>query len=328
MVLLGFADDVLNLKWKYKLILPAVSCLPLLTVYYAVSSNTLIRLPRIILSNLPWLPEMVSMQGECLDVGVFYYLFMIFLAIFFTNSINILAGINGLEVGQSLIIGVSILFNSLYQLTGLETPYPGHLEHHLFSIYFICPFIGVSFALFQLNRYPSRIFVGDTYCYFAGMVFAVISILGHFSKTCALFFAPQLINFIYSLPQLFKCIDCPRHRLPSLNEETGLLQMSLVSIDSSKLHKSTLKLLYVLNRFGLLYLSESKDLSHLASDGPSVLPTNILYMNNMTLINLVLYWTGPLHEARLTFYLLFFQGCCTLLAFFVRYYLVFVFYPD
>lgn len=63
-------------------------------------------------------------------------------------------------------------------------------------------------------RYPSRAFVGDTFCYFAGMTFAVVGILGHFSKTMLLFFIPQVLNFLYSLPQLFHVIPCPRHRLP------------------------------------------------------------------------------------------------------------------
>jgi len=44
-----------------------------------------------------------------------------------------------------------------------------------------------------MNRYPSRVFVGDTFCYFAGMTFAVVGILGHFSKTMLLFFIPQVL---------------------------------------------------------------------------------------------------------------------------------------
>ena len=41
-------------------------------------------------------------------------------------------------------------------------------------------------------RYPSKVFVGDTFCYFAGMTFAVVAILGGFSKTILLFFIPQV----------------------------------------------------------------------------------------------------------------------------------------
>lgn len=65
-------------------------------------------------------------------------------------------------------------------------------ENHLFSLYLILPFIAVCSVLFHYNRYPSRVFVGDTFCYFAGMTFAVVGILGHFSKTMLLFFIPQV----------------------------------------------------------------------------------------------------------------------------------------
>ena len=50
------------------------------------------------------------------------------------------------------------------------------------------------------NAFPSKVFVGDTYCYFAGMTFAVVGILGHFSKTMLLFFIPQIFNFVLSIP--------------------------------------------------------------------------------------------------------------------------------
>lgn len=59
-----------------------------------------------------------------------------------------------------------------------------------------------------------QVFVGDTFTYFAGMALAVAGILGHFSETLLMFFIPQIINFVYSLPQLFKIVPCPRHRLP------------------------------------------------------------------------------------------------------------------
>ena len=39
-------------------------------------------------------------------------------------------------------------------------------------------------------RYPSRVFVGDTFTYFAGMALAAAGLLGHFSETLLLFFLP------------------------------------------------------------------------------------------------------------------------------------------
>ena len=59
-----------------------------------------------------------------------------------------------------------------------------------------------SLGLFQFNKYPSKVFVGDTYCYFAGMTMAVAGIMGHFPQTLLLFFIPQIFNFLLSVPQV------------------------------------------------------------------------------------------------------------------------------
>ena len=61
------------------------------------------------------------------------------------------------------------------------------------------------------------------------------AILGHFSETLLIFFIPQLINFVYSLPQLVGIVECPRHRLPVFDKERDLLrerrgQMTLINL--------------------------------------------------------------------------------------------------
>jgi UDP-N-acetylglucosamine--dolichyl-phosphate N-acetylglucosaminephosphotransferase len=78
---------------------------------------------------------------------------MAFLSIFCTNTINILAGVNGLEIGQSVIIALCIVINDL-----LYVVQPGHpaMDAHLFSLYLLLPFIGVSLALLYHNWYYSR----------------------------------------------------------------------------------------------------------------------------------------------------------------------------
>ena len=45
--------------------------------------------------------------------GVLYYVYMLMLVIFCTHTINILAGINGIEAGQALVIAISVLLNDL-----------------------------------------------------------------------------------------------------------------------------------------------------------------------------------------------------------------------
>ncbi len=55
-----------------------------------------------------------------MNTGIFYYVYMSMVAVFCTNAINILAGVNGLEVGQSIVIAISILiFNLVELLRGL-----------------------------------------------------------------------------------------------------------------------------------------------------------------------------------------------------------------
>ena len=41
---------------------------------------------------------------------------------------------------------------------------------------------------------------------------------------CHWFFIPQLINFLYSIPQLFNFYPCPRYRLAEYNPKTGKLE--------------------------------------------------------------------------------------------------------
>jgi UDP-N-acetylmuramyl pentapeptide phosphotransferase/UDP-N-acetylglucosamine-1-phosphate transferase len=71
-----------------KLILPLVAALPL-AVSYPGSTDVVIPLPLRALAGVDILP-----------LGWLYKVYMVLLTIFCTNSINILAGINGLEAGQ------------------------------------------------------------------------------------------------------------------------------------------------------------------------------------------------------------------------------------
>lgn len=282
MLFLGFTDDVLDWPWRYKLILPTVASLPLLCCY---NGSTSIVMP-IQLRPLLWRDGSATLLGNLLgyfividaqsdgrviETGYLYLLYMGMLAVFCTNAINIYAGINGLEAGQSFVIACAVLVHNLWEISLQHQLLP----NHLFSAMLMLSFVGVTLGLLRHNWFPActlclvtswymcaacvatcrsrnfwttlvltfsiiylfslcylctlfplAVFVGDTFCYFSGMTFAVVGILGHFSKTLLLFFIPQIINFLWSCPQLFKIMPCPRHRLPRLDPKTGLLQPS------------------------------------------------------------------------------------------------------
>jgi len=308
MLLLGFADDVLDLKWRHKLLLPSMASLPLLMVYYVTTNRTDIVVP----TMLRWI------LGYNIKLGLLYYLYMGMLAVFCTNAINILAGINGLEVGQSIIIASSIAFFNLMSLSG------GLAHHHKFSLYFLSPYITTSLGLLAHNWYPSQVFPGDTFCYFSGMTFAVVAILGHFSKTLLLFFIPQVINFLYSVPQLFHLIPCPRHRLPKYNKETDTVTFSLACFEKQKLSALGNVILSLLS---VTRLASIKKVD-VKIDNDSDDTVEMVECNNLTLINLVLRLTGPIKEEKLTILLLVLQLFSSLVAFTIRYPLAFLLYGE
>jgi len=106
-------------------------------------------------------------------------MYMSLLSTFATNSINILAGINGSEVSQALIIALSVILNDLLYLpwpVGFHIPL--HLlgnksevefggvwsagmsygsrelvERHLFSLYFMLPLVAVCAGFMYHNWY-------------------------------------------------------------------------------------------------------------------------------------------------------------------------------
>ncbi|KPA81465.1 putative UDP-N-acetylglucosamine-dolichyl-phosphate N-acetylglucosaminephosphotransferase [Leptomonas pyrrhocoris] len=316
MLLLGFVDDVLDVRWRHKIILTTLGSLPLIMTY---DGSLSVLMPRLFsttvlptlnattewllsftgLSNetavfdatLPstWVPyafnqsifEVTASGSVLVFLGPVYLIYLSMLCIFCTNSINILAGVNGVEVGQSIVIAVaSVVYNLLQmRLEKQATVLPGTSaeevvavremtsDHQIRALLLLGPFIGVSLAIWRYNRFPARIFVGDSYTYFAGTVLAVAGITGVYSKTLLLFFVPQVFNFIISLPQLFGIVVCPRHRVPTWNPKTDLLSNS----------------------------------------------------HNYTILNVILYYCGDMHESKLTWVVLKCQMAACVMGFVIRY---------
>ena len=298
-VILGNYDDLFDIRWRHKVLIPGIASMPLLAVYYLTYGVTHVVVP----------VQLEPYLGSMIDLGWLYYAYMAAIAIFCPNSINILAGINGIEVSQSIVIAFLLLLNDLLSLyTTPETPVPHPAtDLHLFSIYLLLPFIGASFALWCHNWYPAKVFVGDTYCYFAGMVFAIVGILGHFSKTLLLLLLPQIINFIYSTPQLFRLIPCPRHRLPRFNNRSGLLEPSITEWQ----HPPSRPIAVLLDSLAKIpFFPLVKIAKHSSGE--------IKETSNLTILNLWLVWFGPKKEDRLAIELVTMQIVLGLAGLFVR----------
>lgn len=343
---LGLGDDLFDIRWRHKWWIPGFACIPILVVYFVDFAVTSIVIP------VPLRPYL----GDLLDLGFLYYVYMACVAMFCPQSINMLAGINGIEVGQCVVISLVIGFNDILYLL---TPYPHPAtDSHLFSLYLLLPWIGVSLALLYHNWYPAHVFVGDTYCYVSGMVFAVVGILGHFSKTLFLLLVPQLFNFLYSTPQVFGLIPCPRHRLPRFNTRTGLLEPSVTTwtADHQPRPPVAMALHFLaslrLVKLNLLPAEQAVTLTNGTHDHtsnhngnqPQNNNTNnddndshetggrqqpiILACSNLTLLNLWLVWRGPLREDRLAKEVMCLQFVIGMMGLFIRHRLALLIFKE
>lgn len=129
------------------------------------------------------------------------------------------------------------------------------------------------------------------------MTFAVVGILGHFSKTLLLFFIPQIINFLWSCPQLFKLVPCPRHRLPRIDPKTGKMDASTFPCRADQFRWLKRK-------------------------------PNDTECPNMTVISLCLQILGPMRERDLCVTLLVIQALSCGFGLFCRYYLAQFFFES
>lgn len=96
------------------------------------------------------------------------------LSTFCTNSINILAGINGIEASQALVIAVSIAINDMLYLpftfdanfrwfhiggvygAGMAWGSKEMVDRHLLSLYFMLPLIGVCAGFLCHNWFVTK----------------------------------------------------------------------------------------------------------------------------------------------------------------------------
>ena len=169
---IGMMDDILGWKIglgkKLRLILIFISAIPLMVIN---AGDSRIIIPLIDGTNL----------------GLIYPLLIIPLGfVGATATYNFLAGFNGLEAGQGVIIiaGMSIVAwfmgNTWITLIGL------------------C-MIAALFAFLFFNIFPARVLPGDSLTYPIGALIAIFAILGNFEKVAVFFFIPYIAETFLKL---------------------------------------------------------------------------------------------------------------------------------
>jgi UDP-N-acetylglucosamine--dolichyl-phosphate N-acetylglucosaminephosphotransferase len=146
---------------------------------------------RIILIFLSAVPLMVINAGQStvmgINFGILYPLLIIPLGVLGATTVfNFLAGFNGLETSQGIII-LSALAIVTY-ITGSSW----------LAVVALC-IVASLLAFYIFNANPAKVFPGDVLTYAIGASIAVIAILGDSEKIALFFFIPYFIEMILKL---------------------------------------------------------------------------------------------------------------------------------
>ncbi|WP_042667503.1 glycosyl transferase family 4 [Desulfurococcus amylolyticus] len=212
--LLGLMDDLLG--WKKglsqvkRVILTIPIAFPLMVVKAGYST---IELPLI----------------GVLDLGLLYPLVVIPVGVMgASNAFNMIAGYNGLEASQALVISLVSLLFALKK-----------------GIWVVVPLLLVMIAsiivFLRYNWYPAKVFPGNTFTYGFGAFYASVVIYGNFEKFGLIIFTPYFIELALFLrglihgvykenfgrPSIEGCLDPPYSRAYSLTHVALIVMKKL-----------------------------------------------------------------------------------------------------
>ncbi len=167
---IGLIDDLLGwqrggLSRRSRLLMMLFAAIPLMVINAGHDSL-----------NIPFL--------GAVNIGIIYPLIIIPLGIIgATTTFNFLAGFNGLEAGQGIIIIGGLSFVSFF--TGSSW----------LSIIGLCMVASLA-AFLWYNKVPAKVFPGDVLTYSVGSLIAVMAVLGNFERIAVFFFIPYIIETV------------------------------------------------------------------------------------------------------------------------------------
>ncbi len=156
--IIGILDDTTNLRQRHKVILSLIVSVPVAFIT---------------------VPRTVDVFGLSVNLGVLYPLFAVLFVTGSANLVNLLAGFNGLEVGTA---GIALFF------LGLMTEG---------TVRFIAlTGAAVSLGFLWWNKYPARVFPGDTGTLALGALIGIVGIVGKVETYAAILLLPHFLDFL------------------------------------------------------------------------------------------------------------------------------------
>ena len=184
--LLGFLDDMLKIKRHQniglttlqKLIIQVVIALVFFYVFMANGGDPIVSITSL---NLQ------------IHMGWFYGIFILFLLVGTSNSVNITDGLDGLDVGLS-----AIAFMSFGIITWGTTWVAGYQEIAIFCFVLV----GAILGFLVYNTHPAKVFMGDTGSMCLGATLAAVAIITRHELSLAVIGGVFVIETLSSFIQI------------------------------------------------------------------------------------------------------------------------------
>ena len=221
LAIVGLTDDLLGWKHgglspKFRIFSAIVASIPLIVIN--AGEHTM---------SIPFL--------GVVNLGLIYPLFLIPLGITgAATTYNFLAGFNGLEASQGIII-VSFLSFIAY-MTG--SPW--------LALVGLC-MVASLIVFYFYNKFPAKVFPGDIMTYSIGALIAIMAILGNFEKIAVFIFIPYIIEVVlkvrgrlkkqsFGMPQKDGSLELPYDKIYGL-EHFAILVLKKIRPDKKVYEK-------------------------------------------------------------------------------------------
>ena len=189
--IVGIIDDMNGMKQRVKAIIPVFAAIPLMLIQAGHHEM------------------LIPFVGQ-IDFGIIYPLIFIPAAItVVSNAFNILAGYNGLEAGLGFIS--AIFMGTASYIVG----------SHLVSVYMF-GLAGALLGFLYYNKYPAKIFPGDSGVFIIGSAIATASIVANLEVVGIIVLLPFIINGAMVVYGILITKGRPRDKFSHINEE-GIL---------------------------------------------------------------------------------------------------------
>ena len=167
----GIMDDLFDLRQRVKALLPFLFALPLGIRIYQLAvegANGGLIIPDTYILGI--------------DLGILIIIAIPLGITCAANASNMLEGFNGLGTGLGIILTSTMIIISI-------------IEDQMRGLFLLVPLLGALIAFLYFNKYPAKIFPGDTLTLFTGAVIACAAIISHLKTVGAILFIPMIVEF-------------------------------------------------------------------------------------------------------------------------------------